>query len=421
MSHIPDVIFYILTFFAVYIQVFLIVTFLEKRKNIEIRKDNITLPYYPQVSIIVPCYNEEKTVKRTVESLLALHYPQDKLQIMLIDDGSRDNTFLVLESFKNFPNIDVYKKENGGKHTAMNFGISKARGQFIGGLDADSFVHPEALNRMMTYFQKDSSAMAVCPAVIAYEPKNLIQKAQRADYNFGIFMKKVQSFIGAVYVTPGPFSIYRKEVFENIGPFRKAHNTEDQEIALRMQKNHYKIEHCPDAYVYTVTPNTVAKLYRQRVRWIYGFLKNVQDYKELLFKKKYGNIGFFALPAGIISIISVIYISLMFVYQIITFTIHKITEFKIIGFHNFFHMGNFSLFYINTSLINIVAVLLAVTLITSLLIGQNMAEGKMRPNMSIVYFYILSFTVAPFWLGKALYNVIFSRGAGNWAAERNLL
>ena len=80
-------------------------------------------------------------------------------------------------------------------------------------------------------------------------------------------------FLGGIHVTPGPFSIFRKKVFDELGPFRKAHNTEDQEIALRMQEHGYRIEHCVDAYVYTVSPNTVGKLYRQRLRWVYGFIK----------------------------------------------------------------------------------------------------------------------------------------------------
>src|SRR3989304_5876098 len=88
-----------------------------------------------------------------------------------------------------------------------------------------------------------------------------------------IYTKKMLGFMGGIHVTPGPFSIFRKKVFEDLGHYRQAHNTEDQEIALRMQSRGYKIDHCPDAYVYTISPNTIVKLYRQRLRWIYGFIK----------------------------------------------------------------------------------------------------------------------------------------------------
>ena len=96
------------------------------------------------------------------------------------------------------------------------------------------------------------------------------------------------SLVNAIHVTPGPFSIFRKEVFDKIGKYKHAHTTEDIEIALRMQKHHMKIENAPDAYVYTNTPKTVKSLYKQRKRWIYGFIQNALDYRGLFFKKKYG-------------------------------------------------------------------------------------------------------------------------------------
>ena len=115
-------------------------------------------------------------------------------------------------------------------------------------------------------------------------------------------------FLGAIHVTPGPLTIFRKKVFDDLGPYRHAHNTEDMEIAYRMQKNHYKIEQCNDAYVYTNTPETIIKLYKQRLRWIYGFINNTIDYRKILFRKKYGNFSLFILPANIISIFAVIYL-----------------------------------------------------------------------------------------------------------------
>jgi len=91
----------------------------------------------------------------------------------------------------------------------------------------------------------------------------MIQNAQKAEYNMGVYLKKMLCFLGAINVTPGPMTIFKKKVFNDLGVYRYGHNTEDMEIAYRMQKNHYKIEHCNDAYVYTDTPGTIRKLYRQ--------------------------------------------------------------------------------------------------------------------------------------------------------------
>jgi cellulose synthase/poly-beta-1,6-N-acetylglucosamine synthase-like glycosyltransferase len=302
---------YVFTFLSVYVQVFFLITFLQKKNTILIRVGSIELEKYPGVTIIVPCYNEEKTIVETVNSLLDLDYPKDKLQIIVVDDGSKDNTWSIIQDFTKNENIRVFKKSNGGKYTALNLGLEKTSTPFVGCLDSDSFVDAQALKRIMTYFE-DEKTMAVAPSIIVDNPKNILQGAQKAEYDMAVYNKKMLAFLGGIHVTPGPFSIYRKRVFEELGPYRHAHNTEDQEIALRMQENHYKIEHCPDAYVYTIAPDTVGKLYRQRLRWIYGFLRNAIDYRRLLFRKKYGTIAFFTLPSGLISVLSIVFLFISF-------------------------------------------------------------------------------------------------------------
>jgi cellulose synthase/poly-beta-1,6-N-acetylglucosamine synthase-like glycosyltransferase len=280
MSIAYTVIFYSFVFLAVYAQVFFFVTFLEKRKKIVKHTDDLKLKYYPTVTVTLPCYNEEKTLEGTVNSLLALDYPKDKLMFFLVNDGSTDNTLEIMNKFKDNPSIKIFNKENGGKHTALNLGLENSTSEFFSCLDADSFVDPQSLKRMMSYFENDPTTMAVAPSIIVHNPKNILQIAQKVDYDMAVYTKKMLGFVGGIHVTPGPFSVFRRKVFDDLGPYRKAHNTEDQEIALRMQEHGYKIDHCPDAYVHTVSPDSVAKLSRQRQRWIYGFIKNLIDYRD---------------------------------------------------------------------------------------------------------------------------------------------
>lgn len=408
---------YFLTFLSVYVQVFFLLTFLEKRKNILIRDGSIELKEYPEVSIIVPCYNEERTILGTVDSLLNLDYPKDKLKLIIVDDGSKDNTWNVIQVFADRENIKIFKKKNGGKYTALNFALTKIDTPFLGCLDADSFVDSQALKRIMTYFD-DKDTMAVAPSIIVDNPKNILQGAQKAEYDMSVYNKKMLAFLGGIHVTPGPFSIFRKKVFEDLGPYRHAHNTEDQEIALRMQEHHYKIEHCPDAYVYTVAPDTVKKLYRQRLRWIYGFIRNAIDYRRLLFKKKYGTIAFFTLPSGIVSVVSVIFLFIMLAYNFFSFVIKKITEINIIGMGNVFASSNFSfdLFFFNTKTIIFISFLLYTSIITSLLLGRKILEGKVRFSFNMFYFMIIYSLIAPFWILKALINAIRSKES-SWTLE----
>lgn len=409
MASIWNIIFYILIFFTVYVQVFFLITFLENRKKIVIRNGKIKLRSYPAVTIVVPCWNEEKTVYRTICSLLALNYPKDKLKIFLIDDGSTDGTWNIIAKFEKYPNIKIFRKENGGKYTALNLGLEHLETDFFGGFDADSFADSEALVRIMSYFEKDPDIMAVAPSVTVDNPKNFIQNAQKAEYHMGVYTKKMLGFLGGINVTPGPLTIFRKCVFDDLGPYRHGHNTEDMEIAYRMQKNEYKIEHCNDAYVYTNTPASIKKLYKQRLRWIYGFLNNTIDYRGVLFRKKYGNFSFFTLPTGIVSILTISYLFAGILYSFGKFLSSKIIEFQTVGWNFSPGMPNFDLFFISTrsSLFLIIAIYSLVMF--AIIFGRKMSEGKWVFSLNMLYFFLIFRTIAPFWLLSAMYNTIIKR------------
>lgn len=415
------IVFSAFSFIAVYIQIFFLLTFLEKRKKIVYSPDHLELKTYPTVAVAVPCYNEETTIIKTIKSLLALDYPKDKLKIFIIDDGSKDNTWNIVQVFKDNPNVVLIQKENGGKHTALNLALEKTDSEFFGCLDADSLVHPQALKRIIRLFENDQRTMAVAPSVIVYNPNNILQHAQNIEYDMSIYTKKMLGFIGGIHVTPGPFSIFKKRVFDELGPYHKAHNTEDQEIALRMQENGYKIDHCPDAYIYTNTPNTVPKLFRQRLRWIYGFIKNLIDYKHLLFKKKYGSVSMFTLPMGMVGIIGVIFLLLNVITNLIKFIYNKFIEISTVGFSNFFNFDfKFDWFFLDVKATLFFSIILYILIIVSIIIGRKMSEGKSGfPFLDISYFVIIYSIIGPFWIMKAIYNAIRSKET-SWTLERRV-
>src|SRR4051812_33011885 len=106
---------YTLLFVSLYFEVFLLLTFLERRKVPAERVARST--NLPSVAIIVPCYNEQNGIAATLQSLLALEYPRDKFEIIIVDDGSTDRTFEIANTFSS-PHLRVFSKENGGKHSA---------------------------------------------------------------------------------------------------------------------------------------------------------------------------------------------------------------------------------------------------------------------------------------------------------------
>src|SRR3990167_699817 len=409
MVSFSSAVFYILTFLSVYVQVFFLITFLENRKKIIIRNEPVKLAKYPKVTIIVPCWDEEKTIYKTVRSLLNLNYPKDKIKIFLIDDGSTDGTWNAILKFSKYPNIKIFHKENGGKYTALNLGLKHVQTDFLGCLDADSVADSESLVRVMSYFEKDPNIMAVAPSIIAFRSKNIIQNAQKAEYDMSVYIKKMLGFLGAIHVTPGPLTIFRKKVFDDLGPYRHAHNTEDMEIAYRMQKNHYKIEQCNDAYIYTNTPGTITKLFKQRLRWIYGFINNTIDYRNIIFRKKYGNFSLFTVPSSIISIFAVSFLFGKMAYGLSSFLFSKVIEFETVGL-GFVSKTNFpDLFFVDTQSPFFIIIVLYFLIVFSIILGKKMTEGKWSFSFNTFYFFLIFSVIGPFWLLKAVYNTILSR------------
>lgn len=402
----------ILLFVTLYAQVLLLFTFFSKKSVFG--EDRYTKPgefptplkRFPVVTVIVPVWNEEKTLAGTLRSLLALDYPKEKLDIIVVDDGSTDNTRTVANSFKEFPNVRVFSKENGGKHTAVNFAIARAKGELIGCLDADSFVEKNALSEIVRCFE-DERIMAVTPAIRVYEPKNMLQKLQNVEYNMGIFLRKMFASMNAIHVAPGPFSIFRKKVFDDLGLYKKAHNTEDMEMAMRMHKHHYPIANAYTAYVYTVTPDTVYKLYKQRLRWVYGFLANVIDYKEMILNRKYGNLGMFTLPASIISIFAALYFTAIAVYNVLLSILDSFLEITTVGIRVKSPVSDW--FFMNTGETTIVVYILMCTTVFSIFVGKKLAEGNFKFGSDMIYFLVFYGFLAPLWLFRAVWNIIFRR------------
>jgi len=244
---------------------------------------------------------------------------------------------------------------------------------------------------------------------VAFKSKNIIQNAQEVEYSMSVYVKKMLGLLGAIHVAPGPLTIFRKKVFDDLGPYRHAHNTEDMEIAYRMQKNHYKIEQCNDAYVYTNTPATVVKLFKQRVRWIYGFINNTIDYRNVLLNKKYGNFSIFTIPSCVISVFAVSFLFGKMVYGLADFLFSKITQIQVVGLNLSTNISHFDPFFINTQSILFVSVLLYVLIILSITLGKRMSEGKWNFSLNIIYFLFIFSVVGPFWLLKAVYNTALSR------------
>lgn len=410
-------------FFLVYYQVFILLTFFEHKHEFKAEPDNepISDGYLPTVTILVPVFNEFGTVEKTINSLLNLNYPKDKLKITIVDDGSTDNTWNLIQKYSDVPNITLHRKENGGKYTALNYGIETCATEFLGCLDADSEVDSEALRHIIPYFN-NQEIMAVTPSLKIKNPDTFVRLMQNAEYNMGIFLRKIMGLIDAQYVTPGPFSIFRKSVFETIGNYHHAHNTEDLEMALRMQSKHMKITCADKAVVYTVGPRTLYRLYKQRVRWTGGFIQNAIDYKHMILNPKYGNLGMLVLPFTMWIIVGTMFALGYSVVEIVLRTIETMNNFNIVGWKNQLdHFGsNFSFdilpqfkdwIYYHTQGTFILSIFSIGLIIFAVWFGRKMANVKDSGKMDVVYFLMLYSIISPIWLVTSIYNTLRRRDA----------
>jgi len=255
----------------------------------------------PKVSIIIPAFNEEKGIAGTIRSVLRLDYPRNKLEVIVVDDGSTDNTYKIVSKFKSKV-VRVFREENQGKGTAINLGLKKARGEVIITMDADNtHVNRDALKKMIPLFNNPKT-MCVSPAIAIYKPKGILQRIQQVEYLLGVFLRKAFSTLNAIHITPGAFSAYRKSFFDKYGGFDEDNLTEDMEVCLRIQKHNLIVDNADKAIVYAVAPKTFGKLLKQRRRWYVGLLRNLWNYKKL-FSRKYGDMGTVVLPVAIITIV----------------------------------------------------------------------------------------------------------------------
>lgn len=403
----PVLITYGLLFVSLYFEVFLLIAFIQRRlwKPAPIAAD--TPSRYPSVAIVVPCYNEERTIASTMRSLLALDYPAGLLEIIAVDDGSKDGTFAALKEFENDPRVRIFTKDNGGKHTAMNFALTQTTAELVGCLDADSVVEKDALLRIVPVFE-NASISAVTPGIHVKKPQNMLQHMQHVEYRLSIFNRFILAALGSAFITPGPFSFFRASVIRELGGWRFAHSTEDMEMALRMQAAGHQIANAPMAVVHTSTPSTLKALFRQRVRWTYGWLRNAVDYRHILGNRKYGNLGLIVLPSAIFSIGAGIFFFLRIIVEGLLMLRDSVSRAYFSGIY--MPDASFELFYVNTSAM-IFLVFVSVALILALICaGSFIGTGSRRPPAATPLFLLFYSFLAPLWLSAAVIRAVFKTG-----------
>ncbi len=249
----------------------------------------------PMVTVLIPCFNEEKVIVNSVGQILASNWSQ--MEVIVLDDGSKDRTAaLVMEAFKDHPQVRLMSFENGGKALALNRGLVEAKGDIIVALDADTLFAPEALGRLARWFV-DPQIGAVAGNALVGNRLNLITRWQALEYVTAQNLeRRALAALGAVTVVPGAVGAWRKSALIDLGGYPPNTLAEDQDLTIAVQRAGWDVAFDPDARAYTEAPDTVAGLLKQRFRWSFGTLQCLWKHRDGLFSFKSPVLGFIALP-----------------------------------------------------------------------------------------------------------------------------
>ncbi|MBS2023959.1 MAG: glycosyltransferase, partial [Deltaproteobacteria bacterium] len=250
----------------------------------------------PTVSVVVPGYNEEKVICRTVQSLLEQEPPV--LEVVCVDDGSTDRTSAVLhEAFDGNPRVRIFTKVNGGKSSALNLGFREAKGELVVALDSDTVFAPDTVAELCGPLS-DPKVGAVAGNAKVGNRVNLLTRWQALEYVTAQNLeRRAWDLAGAVPVVPGAVGAWRRQAVLDAGGFHEDTLAEDTDLTLRLIESGLRVVYAEHALAYTEAPETRKALLKQRFRWTYGVLQACWKHKGKLFRPSGGVLGWLILPA----------------------------------------------------------------------------------------------------------------------------
>ena len=226
---------------------------------------------YPLVSVLIPCFNEERQAGETFAALAALAYPA--YEIIAINDGSSDNTGAILDELTlQIPQLRVvHLASNQGKSTAMNAGALAARGEILVGIDGDALLDPHALTWLVRRFQMDATLGALTGNPRIRNRASLLGKLQVGEFSSIVgLIKRAQSTYGTLFTVSGVICAFRKRALQDAGWWSPGALTDDVDVTWRIQLAGWRVTFEPKALCWILTPETLSGLWRQRLRWAEG-------------------------------------------------------------------------------------------------------------------------------------------------------
>ncbi len=253
---------------------------------IDNRKTKPFVGPYPGISLLIAAYNEEKSIAATLMSIKAQDYA-GHLQIILIDDGSSDQTIKQAESLQ-LDNLNIVQANHSGKAAALNHGLAQAKHELIITIDADTYLLKSAIRELVDkYFSGPSGTVAVAGSVyVKNSRKNWITKVQEWDYFHAIaVIKRTQSLFQGTLVAQGAFSLYRKSALIEVGGWPETVG-EDIVLTWALLLKGYRVDFAENAISFTNVPESYKQFFYQRSRWARGLIESLRHHPTILLNPK---------------------------------------------------------------------------------------------------------------------------------------
>jgi len=269
--------------YFLYLPVLLLLSSIRKRKHLELNPKTSK-----NVSVVIATYNEESSIRKKLESLLAVAFSYGSYEIIVVDSGSIDNTRGIVTEYANKGVVLLEQEKRLGKANAINFALTRAKGDIIVMSDANSEFTPGSVNALVKKF--DGETGAVLPR---FMPSSKMNLWDRIFYWVHHTYKSLESRTDSVFVVFGELFAFRKDLISSIDERTAA---DDLEIAVTIRKRNFKIKYAPNIIVKEKLPDNRREVKTQKVRHILGILQVMTKNIDLFWNPKYGLYGLLIFP-----------------------------------------------------------------------------------------------------------------------------
>jgi len=240
---------------------------------------------FPPISLLIAAYNEADNLAETFRAIAAQDYPSD-MEIILVDDGSTDNTLEIAKSYK-LANLKIVQAKHGGKAAALNKGLATVSNEIVVCIDADTFLHSQAVRRIVARFLSDpphTAAVAGC-VLVKNSRSTFMTRLQEWDYFTGIASaKRQQSLYQGTLVAQGAFSAFRTDVVRKHRGW-PAVIGEDIVLTWALLQDGSRVGFEPTAIGFTMAPTDFKGFFRQRKRWARGMIEGLKRYGHMVWTR----------------------------------------------------------------------------------------------------------------------------------------